>query len=530
MVATGLVMLLLTLGCAGSPQAKTKTTQAPAPAPAKEVPLEELTVPQIQEKPPPQLVASGPAKLYTLRIRDGQLRDVLLALAQESGENLVVDPEVTGQVTIDLNRVTLDQALAAIVKPLGYTYRQEGRLIHISKPIMETRLFSLNYLNTRRRAEKKITATHGTSVSGAKISGSESSITGTDELDPWVEIQEGLTALVFGKEKPEEVIKAREKGVVSSLTSPDGRKLVISRATGVVLVHDYPEKFREVAEFLERVEGSAQRQVLIQAQILEVTLNKDYTTGIRWDNIQNQLLNLNISTLNFSWNIAGETTRSGILGVTGAAASSSSNPFVLSDLIQALEVQGKVNTLASPRVATLNNQVAIIKIADQDVFFTTQTTDATLTTGRIVEYTPNVVDIGVILDVTPQIAADGSIIMNIHPSFSEKIKDVPSPDNITTFPLLSIRETDTVVRVRDGQNIIIAGLIKNSRNDTRTGVPCLMDIPLLGHLFRYTEDISNKSELVILLTPTVLVGKKIDEVSSEDLGRLEDFKNKGYQR
>ncbi|MFP3870933.1 MAG: secretin and TonB N-terminal domain-containing protein [Syntrophobacteria bacterium] len=517
--AAVLAVLALAVGCAGK-TSKPATEKPPAAAPTAEMHLEELPVPQIEEQAPPQM-ASG--RLYTLRVRDGRLKDVLLALARESGENLVVDPDVTGTVTVDLNQVTLEQALDAVLTPLAYVYRKQGKLIRISKPLMETRIFPLNYINTSRKGEKKIIATHGTGAGeGTRISGSESSVTGLDQLDPWVEIQEGLTAIVFGEKRPEEVVRARKEGLVTSLTNEEGKKLVISRISGVVLVRDYPENLREVGQFLEQVEGSIQRQVLIQARIFEVVLRREYTTGIRWNNIQRQLLNLDISTLSFSYDVAGELTRSGILGVTGTSTDISGNPFKLADLVEALEIQGTVNTLASPKVSTLNNQAAIVKITDQDVYFTS---DTTVSEGiSEITFTPNVVDIGVILDVTPQIAADGSIIMNIHPSFSEKIKDVPSPDNITTFPLLSVRETDTVVKVRDGQTIIIAGLIKDRRSDTRTGVPCMMSIPILGHLFHYREDISNKSELVILLTPTVLAGRRINEMKAEERRFLEGFK------
>jgi MSHA type pilus biogenesis protein MshL len=515
-----LPLLTAAFGCAGKPKPVSEPSRDAGPT--EEAFLEQLTVPQIQEEAPARLVTGGAGKLYTLRARDGELGDVLLAFARESGENLVVDPDVTGKVTVELNQVTLEQALDAILTPLGYTYRKDGKVIRISKPVLETRIFPLNYINTSRKGEKKIIATHGTGAGeGARISGSESRVTGVDQLDAWVEVQEGLTAIVFGENTPEEVIRARKEGSVTSLTNEEGKKLVISRMSGVVLVRDYPENLREVEQFLQQVEGSVQRQVLIRARIFEVVLNRDYRTGIRWQNVQDQLLNLNISTLNFSYDVAGDLSRSGILGVTGAGADRSDNPFKLSDLVEALEIQGEVNTLASPQVATLNNQAAIVKITDQDVYFTSDTTVSEGISEST--FTPNVVDIGVILDVTPQIASDGSIIMNIHPSFSEKIKDVPSPDNITTFPLLSVRETDTVVRVEDGQTIIIAGLLKDRRKDTRTGVPCLMSAPVLGRLFRHTEDVTERSELVILLTPTILAGARIDELGAEKLRLLNEF-------
>jgi MSHA biogenesis protein MshL len=448
---------------------------------------------------------------------------VLLAFSKESGENLVVDPDVTGTVTVDLYQVTLEQALDSILTPLGYTYRREGRVIRISKPRLQTKIFSLSYINTTRKGTKTMSASHGTAAEGEKISGSESSVTGIDQLDPWAEIQEGLTALIFGTEKPEEVVKARTEGPVTSLTSKDGKKLVISRMSGVILVRDYPEELHEIARFLEEVEGSVQRQVLIQIRVFEVTLKDEYQAGIRWDNIQQQLLTLDISTFRLAWDVGtGTTDATGILGITGA-----SGTFTLDKLVGALETQGKVNALSSPRVSTLNNQAAIVKITDQDVYFTSEISQAQVTT--VTSVTPHVIDVGVILDVTPQIAPEGFIIMNIHPSISEKLRDVDVPGSSgvggTTFPLLTVRETDTVVKVRHGQTIVIAGLLKDRKEEERTGLPCLMNIPGLGHLFRFTEQKINKSELVILLTPTVMAGKTIDELTAEEHKTLDKLRD-----
>jgi MSHA biogenesis protein MshL len=516
---TILALIYLFSGCASKPE--------PAPArepetfPAPESSLEELTVPQFQEEEPARLAIGSPGKLYSLRVRDGEVQDVLLALAQESGENLVVDPEVRGRVTVNLNRVTLEQALDAILGQLDFSYRREGSIIRISKPVLETRIFQVNYISTNRKGEKTVVATHGSGAGGEKISASETRISGKDEMDFWAEIQEGLTAIIFGKEKPTAVLRAREAGVVSSLTSEDGKKLVISRVSGLIQVRDYPARLREVAKYLEQMETSSQRQVLIQARFLEVTLRKEFETGIRWDNIQTELLNLDLTQLSLSWNIFGggtPTSATGALLVTGASESLAGTDLVLADLVKALETQGKVKALASPKVATLNNQTAIVKVARQDVYFTSEISQGETTTLQ--SFTPNTIDVGVILDVTPQVGGGGYISMNIHPSITAEYDRVSAPDG-TEFPLLRIREADTVVKVLDGQTIIIAGLLQEQESSTRTGLPCLTNLPVLGYLFGYRQETAEKTELVILITPTVLTGKRIEEVKAEDLRRLD---------
>ena len=514
-----LAVVYLFSGCASKPE--------PAPArppekfPVPESSLDELTVPQFQEEEPARLAVGSPGKLYSLRVREAQIQDILLALAQESGENLVVDPEVTGIVTVNLNRVTLEQALEAILGQLGFSYRREGRIIRISKPMLATKIFQVNYISTSRKGEKTVVATHGSGAGGEQISASETRIGGKDDLDFWAELQEGLTAIIFAEDKPTAVLRARESGVVSSMTSKDGKKLVISKLSGLIQVRDYPERLQEVARFLEQMEAASQRQVLIQARFLEVTLRKDFETGIRWDNIQTELLNLDLTQLSLSWNVFGggtPTSATGSLLVAGANESLAGTDFVLADLVKALETQGKVKALASPKVATLNNQTAIVKVARQDVYFTSEISQGETTTLQ--SFTPNTIDVGVILDVTPQIGGGGYITMNIHPSITAEYDRVAAPDG-TEFPLLRIREADTVVKVQDSQTIIIAGLIQEQDTTTRTGLPCLTNLPVLGYLFGYRQEVGEKTELVILITPTVLTGKRIEEIKTEDLRRLD---------
>ena len=513
-VIAAFALLSLSLGCANKPEPAPEVPPEKFPAP--EASLEELTVPQFQEEEPARLAIGSPGKLYSLRVRNGQLQDVLLALAQDSGENLVVDPEVTGTVTVNLNRVSLEQALDALLNQLGYSYRREGRLIRISRPVMETRIFSVNYVSTSRKGDKTIVATHGSGAGGEQISASETRIAGKDETDFWAEIQEGLTAIIFSQERPAAVLRARQTGVVSSMSSKDGKKLVISRMTGIIQIRDYPDKLRDAAKFLEQMEATIQRQVFIEARFLEVTLRKEFQTGIRWDNIQSQLLELDISTLSLQWDLSGGSSATGVLGIVGAGPRVP--PFVLSDLVEALETQGKVKALASPKVATLNNQTAIVKIARQDVYFTSEISQGDVSTLQ--SFTPITIDVGVILDVTPQIGPDGEITMNIHPSITAEFDRVAAPDG-TEFPLLSIRETDTVVKVRDGQTIIIAGLIEETEQRQRVGLPCLGNLPGLQYLFGHRQEKTDKRELVILITPTVLTGKRIEEIKSEDLRRLD---------
>jgi type II secretory pathway component GspD/PulD (secretin) len=506
-----LSFLSLEQGCASKPKLVPETELPPQRLAVSDDPLEELTVPQFQEEEPGQIAIGAPSKLYSLRVRKGELHDVILGFAQESGENLVIDPEVAGIVTMNLNRVTLEQALDALLTPLGFTYWREGRLIRISKPRMESRFFAVNYVSSSREGSKTIVATDGSGTGGEEGSISKTRLKGFEQSDFWAEIQEGLTAIIFGDESPIAMVSARQGGVASSLTSPDGKKLVISRLSGLIQVNAYPRKLREVARFLEQMEAHSLRQVLIQARFLEVALRKEFDTGIRWDKIQEQLRNLDISRLSLSWDIDGGTASTkGVLAIVSDSKSLAGTEFVFAELVKALETQGKVRALASPRLATLNNQKVIVKIGRQDVYFTSEISQ---TSENVLQsFTPNTIDVGVILDVTPQIAPDGQIIMNIHPSITAEFDRVRAPDG-SEFPLLQIGETATVVKVLDGQTIVIAGLLQEKDQKTRNSLSCI--------LFGSTNRQAEKKELVILLNPKVLTDKRLYELTSKDNRQLD---------
>ncbi len=540
-----LFVFLLVIGCASPPkkeQPKLPTPMAKGPLhsqPPPEITLQEIVLPQKEE------MKRLPERLFSFHAREANLQDVLLAFSRESDLNIVIDPEISGKVTIDLKRVTLSEALDAVLLPLGWTYQTEGRFIRVTRPQMETRLFTLNYISTRRTGKREIYASTGGGLQTASLLGQQgvvspggsrtgySDLVSTDEMDIWREIQKGLETIVFGS--VDEKAESEEKGK-TTFTRGDGKgkKLVINRSTGVIWVTDYPMNLNKVASYLERMEGTSQRQVTIQAKIMEVILSDEYRMGINWKVIEGLPRSMNLS-----W---GLTDKAGTTGYPGGATLSVGEgttsstiatpgtfkikPFggtfaigtigtevALSDIIQAIAEQGEVRILSNPTISTLNNQKAIIRVGDQDVFFITGAVATQNTVTQIIQ--PMTIDIGIILDVTPQIADDGTIIMNIHPSITEKTGEKVTPDGKTTFPLLSVRETDTTVRVKNNQTIVIAGLMTEKKQEATTGVPFLKSLPLLGPLFRHKTENKKNSELVIMITPTLEVGKKVEDLPGQ---------------
>lgn len=530
--------LLWLFACATSPP---RERPRPAP-PAVDLPsgppprerLKELVVPQKE----------GPRKteerVFSFFARDVHVEDVLLAFSRESDLNVVLDPELKGKVTIDLKGVTLQEALEAILTPLGWTFTIEEKFIKIHRPKMDTRLFTLNYLATKRSGKREIYAsTSGGLQSGTfpgqQVAAGSSTRTGysdlvsADEMDLWKEIQKGLEAIIFGS--VEEKTPSPEPDRPTWVRADGkGKKLVINRSAGVILVTDYPSQLNKIASYLETIEGSSQRQVTIQAKIIEVILSEEHKEGINWKAIQGLPRSVNLS-----WGLTNRAGTTGYPGWSGQGTTTTTTtgtttidtpglfkvkPFggilawgapgsdvVLSEILSAIAEQGEMRILSSPTISTLNNQKAIIRVGNQDVFFVTGAVATQSTVTQTIQ--PMTIDIGIILDVTPQIAEDGTILMNIHPSITEKTGEKVTPDGKTTFPLLSVRETDTTVRVANGQTILIAGLMQEKKEESQTGVPGLKSIPLLGNLFRYRTESKRNTELVILITPTIEIGKKV---------------------
>ncbi len=544
--------LLLAAGCASPPMKErpklpSQPAELPKPQPPAEEKLKELVVPQREE------AKKIPEKRFSFFARDLNVQDILLALSRESDLNIVVAPEITGKVTIDLKKVTLKEALDAVLTPLGWTYSIDGKFVKISRPQTESRIFTLNYIATKRTGKREVYASTSTGggLQTSTLPGQQTALSpggqrtgytdlvSVDEMDLWKEIHKGLEAIIFGsvEEKEKETTSDTEK-ITWTRTDGKGKKLIVNRSAGVVWVTDYPLNLNKIASYLETVEGSSQRQVTIQAKIVEVVLNDEHREGINWETIEGLPRSINLA-----WGLTDKTGTKGFPGgqsgyISGASGTGTTQSTIdtpglfkikpyggilaiggagtevsLSQIMEAIAKQGDLKILSSPTISTLNNQKAIIRVGNQDVFFITGAVATQTTVTQIIQ--PMTIDIGILLDVTPQIADDGAIIMNIHPSITDKTGEKLTPDGKSTFPLLSVRETDTTVRVRDGQTIIIAGLMQERKEENYVGVPALQSAPVVGGLFRYKKQTKTNTELVIMITPTLQVGRKVEDLTSK---------------
>ncbi len=268
-----------------------------------------------------------------------------------------------------------------------------------------------------------------------------------------------------------------------------------------------------VGELLERLKESLLRQVAIEVRIMEVFLDDETKTGINWTTLLNGDFQSNLQTFNPAAGLDDDFLQLTV------------DTKHLTGVMQAISTVGDLRTISNPRVTTLNNQKAIVRVVQEEVYFLSQVEPAVISSGvatePVINYTPTTISVGVVLDVTPQVGKDRTITLNVHPTITDVVRVVTSP-NDDTAPVLSVRELDTVGKVRDGETLIIAGLMSDRKRNVRSGVPLLKDIPLLGYLFGATSVEKQKIELVMLLTPVIMEGANADALAKKALKDMED--------
>lgn len=494
---------------------------------------------------------------FDLVVNNAPATQVFMSLVTDTRYSMLVHPEVGGTISVNLKEVTLFEALNAIRELYGYEYKVEGTRIFIQPLTMQMRVFKVNYLTGQRKGESDIRVSSSSiSTSGATTTGTPSGgttqqaaaappradssrISTSSGSDFWSELASALNAIVG---------------------TQGGRSVVVSPQSGVVMVNAMPNELRNVAAYLRASQLSVERQVILEAKIMEVELNDSYQAGVNWAGIVNRgrgSLVVGNSSGGFSANYGeGKGFQVGGASRTDGTAGSkldtvNVNPMVsvgagmfgiafanqnFASLLEFLQSQGNVQVLSSPRIATLNNQKAVLKVGT-DEFFVTNVTSTT-TTGTATTTTPSVTlqpfFSGISLDVTPQIDDSGNIILHIHPSVS-KVSTVNKQVDLGTsgmlnLPLASsnVSETDSIVRAQDGQIVAIGGLMKISMTEDRGEVPGLGGAPMVGPLFRNTKQAAIKKELVILLKPTVIEGDSSWNLDIQDTQQRIQKMDRGF--
>lgn len=511
----------------------------------------------------PEAPAPAREPRFDLIVNGAPAQQVFTAIVTGTRYSMLLPPELTGSITVSLKDVTVREALDALRELYGYEYRVQGNRIHVQPNTLQSRIYQINYLAGRRQGVTDISVSSGSisravnasgqgggaatpapsAAPGAGGSGAaaqtrhaieSSRISTTHTADFWEELTKALTTVVGGE---------------------GGRNVIVNPISGVVLVRAYPNELRNVENYLRSTQLIVERQVMIEAKIVEVTLKDEFQAGINWSTFHGK-------DNRFSFGVAQPGTvlrtqpgealsglpadvidatartdeiysndgtilpgKGGLLAAAALGKGFFGLAFQAANfaaLLNFLESQGSTQVLSSPRIATLNNQKAVLKVGT-DEFFVTNISTTTTTTGTTNTVSPTITVepffSGIALDVTPQIDESDNITLHIRPSISavsEKQKTLNLGSlGVFTLPLASsnVSETDSVVRVQDSNIVAIGGLMKQEQSAGSDGLPGVSSFPLFGQKGRAFR----KREIVILLKPTIIRG---DAVWQRDLGEL----------
>ena len=455
----------------------------------------------------------GPVTIVTNDWVD--VREILPSVAANTGLGLQMTADVVGQVNVHLENVPARQALRALLDPVQLDYVVEDGVLIVHRSGLVSRWLKFDYPVTLRegRGELQISvdSQQGGGSSGGGGSGggggegggsnqNKSHVTSTASMSVWPEVMAALQVMIFPGGIQDSQGQSDQEGSAISLSDSEGRTLVVNPMAGLVHVRAEKSRVEEVETLLANLQSALQQQVAIEVRILEVALDKDRQTGIDWVS-QPEGRNAGVegrgrlSTLDEDGDLGQEFFQF-VMGTKDIDLT-----------LRALSTSGSLRSISTPRITTLNNQKAVVRVVTEDVFYQAEVEPAIITNGvasePVINYTAQSVSVGVILDVTPQVGADGTITLNVHPTISD-ITGVAVSPNQDSAPILSVRELDTVGTVQAGQTLVIAGLISERTSKTRSGIPLLKDLPLLGALFSKTQDTQASIELVMLLTPKLL--------------------------
>lgn len=489
---------------------------------------------------------------FDLSVVNAPVTQVFMALVSGTRYSMLLPPDVSGNVTVNLKDVTVMEALDTIRELYGYEYRIQGKRIFIEPNTMKSRVFQINYLSSRRQGSSDLRVT-GSSMTASGTTGSTGS-TATSTAGQTTPAGTGTPTAARGNDTSRVSMSTDSdfwgdlnRALASIVGVTDGRSVVINPSSGVVLVRALPNELRSVDKYLKATQLIAERQVMLEAKIIDVTLSEDFQSGVNWGAFNsgpNSRSGIGVAQpgatigVGNTAQIIGQATAPtlsvtpGLLG--SIAASTLGKGFIglafqtsnFAALLNFLETQGSVSVLSSPRIATLNNQKAVLKVGTDELFVTNITSSTTTTTTGSVS-SPSVTlqpyFSGISLDVTPQIDEDGNIILHVHPAVStvaekEKVIDLGAL-GIYRLPLAasSINETDTIVRVQDGNIVAIGGLMRQEQSSDRSQLPGATGAA--ANLLGQRSAGLRKRELVILIKPTMIEN---DRAWTQDLRDVQE--------
>ncbi|MES2824447.1 MAG: pilus (MSHA type) biogenesis protein MshL [Pseudomonadota bacterium] len=472
--------------------------------------------------PAPQ--ATRKEETHTVVVSDVPVRELLFSLARDADLNLDIDNDVDGLITLNAVNQPLPAILERIAASGNLRYSINNKVLRIRKDAPFLRNYRIDYLNMARTSNGSVSVSTQISATGkgagdAGGGGDNNSATDVKNVSEnafWSSLQKNIGVIISGNR--EEVAAAADG------SNPD---IMLNRESGIMGIRATEKQHEEIQRFIDEVQNSAQRQVLIEATIAEVKLNDRYQAGINWSLVRDT------AGHNILFDIANNITDVALSAppAFSIGASTRLDGNLLQTTLQALQTFGDVHIMSSPKVMALNNQTALLKVVDNLVYFTVEVNiEAATALGatRTITYETkvNTVPVGFVMSVTPYISEHGAVTLNVRPTISRVIKQMRDPNPalaeakvISEIPVIQVREVESVLKVNSGDVAVIGGLMQDEVSNNKRGIPVLSKIPLLGALFRYEDDSTDKTELVIFIKPIVIKNASL----AGDLSQFRDY-------
>ena len=515
---SGLIALML-FGCAEIEPVP--FDPSPAHIQVDEKPVGEI--PELVQKTPILPEPQPPVELekYTVVVNEVPVKELLFALARDAKVNVDIDPRIDGVVTINAVDQTLPQILERVARQVNMRYEFKGENLLIQPDVPYLRTYKVGYINMARDMTSTVTIATQISTTGAGFeaeggggggagggnNNSTTEVTNTSLNRFWENLVKNVQAIL-----EQESATAGGSGGISITTS-----VIPSPETGVLTVRANSHQHEKIQEFLDVALESANRQVMIQATIVEVNLSDQYQAGIDWSFL-NSAAGLDIISTTLTGVPVGTLT-SLILDYEDLDVAGEDD---LSLTVRLLNEFGDVSVLSSPQLMALNNQTAILKVVNNEVFFTievqTDSTQGVVTTNS--ETTIHTVPVGIVMAVTPQINDNESIVLNVRPTISRIGDEVQDPNPAlrqvggglieNLIPEIQVREMESLLRLNNGQIAVLGGLIQDESRDDTNSIPGFSKLPGVGRAFETKTKEYFKTELVIFIRPTIIRNPSID--------------------
>ena len=531
--------------------------EAALPAPVKAAPT----------LPPPRL--TPPVPTYTVVVNDVPVKDLLFSIARDTRYNIDLHPGITGRVSLNAVNEPLPSILDRIARQANLRYELNGKTVSIMPDTPYVKTYSVNYVNVARTTTSSVgVAAQIASTGGGSIGTGTTSSTGNSSTttvasqsnnDLWTVMADNIRTMLAGTRavtqsnderaaqldaekaaRAERVSQAEAAsragaGAANLYTAAfanqplsDGKNdVAINPVAGTVTVLGTSRQQELVQQYLDRVMQSAQRQVLIEATIVEVTLKDQYRAGIDWSRVAQNATGWTINTVG-----AGTNALASSLTPFIQATYTNTGKNGFSAAIDLLESFGNTKVLSSPKLMALNNQTALLKVVNNLVYFTIKAdTVSTASVGTTTTFstTPQTVPVGVVMSVLPQINENGMVSLTVRPTISRQVGTVEDPNpelkknnlNISNrIPVIQVREMESLLQVRSGQTVVLGGLIQDDSNTARDGLPILSRPEGIGAVFGQHERLNSQTELVIFLRPIVVTDPSLDSNELRQFQRL----------